>query len=329
MPLSLMPMFFKRTEAMWNMRIKMDKKFIKLISFTPDDENVRFIRIGLFKILLLAGLILSLSIFLVGAASKALFSFKQDSRIETLQKENELLEKFLTGFSEKTKNIESRLELIRHRENTFRIFANIQEIDEDTWDIGTGGSDRPTFWNKGLNYSAHQDSAMDILILLERLEQQANLLLESQSHIEKKFVDDQNFRLHTPTIFPVNKGAVTSKFGYRKDPFIQQMKHHNGLDIVAEKGAHVIAPSNGTVVLARKSYKPGESLGRAIVIDHGFGIRTRYGHLSKIYVHVGDKVKRYDVIGEVGSTGRSTGPHLHYEVIAKGKFQNPEDYILN
>ncbi|MFQ5627860.1 MAG: M23 family metallopeptidase [bacterium] len=211
----------------------------------------------------------------------------------------------------------------------FRIFANIQEIDEDTWDIGTGGSEQIANWNGNLKYSASQDSAMDILVLLERLEQQANLLLESQTHIEKKFVDDQNLRLHTPTIFPVQKGAVTSKFGYRADPFIQKMKHHNGLDIVAEKGSPVIAPSNGTVVFARSTYRRDESLGKVIVIDHGFGIRTRYGHLSKIYVRAGDKVKRYDMIGEVGSTGRSTGTHLHYEVITDGKFQNPEEFILN
>ena len=127
----------------------------------------------------------------------------------------------------------------------------------------------------------------------------------------------------TPSMRPLNGGWITSEFGFRRSPFSDKNEFHPGLDIAAQKGTLVKATANGTVSYAgfRGSY------GKVVFINHGFGIMTRYGHLSCFHVKKGQKVKRGDIIGEVGSTGRSTGPHLHYEVRLNDIPVNPEKYM--
>jgi murein DD-endopeptidase MepM/ murein hydrolase activator NlpD len=143
--------------------------------------------------------------------------------------------------------------------------------------------------------------------------------LESRLVAVRGFVDRRNaLAAATPSMWPAN-GWLTSTMGPRQDPLSGQADFHSGLDIAAESGTPVYATAGGTVVEAGRH----ASYGNLIVLDHGFGIQTRYGHLSKISVKPGDKVKRGDVIGKVGATGRATGTHLHYETLANGKLLNP------
>ncbi len=129
----------------------------------------------------------------------------------------------------------------------------------------------------------------------------------------------------TPSIWPV-KGAVTSNFGPRISPFTGKNAFHSGVDIGARKGEKILAPAKGSVVAATYDWK----IGNYIRLDHGYGIKTIYGHLAKRLVKRGQKVKRGDVIGLVGSTGKfSTGPHLHYQVVVNDKIVNPLQYILD
>ncbi len=127
----------------------------------------------------------------------------------------------------------------------------------------------------------------------------------------------------TPNIKPV-RGWITSKFGYRISPFSNRPVMHNGLDMAAAPGTPVYAPADGVVSFA--GYDPG--YGRLVSIDHGFGVVTRYGHNSQLFVKVGQKVKRWDIISAVGNTGRSTGPHLHYEVRVENVPVDPDNYII-
>jgi murein DD-endopeptidase MepM/ murein hydrolase activator NlpD len=122
----------------------------------------------------------------------------------------------------------------------------------------------------------------------------------------------------TPSIWPTY-GWLTGTFGGRPDPFTGEPAFHQGLDIATEKGRAVYATANATVDSA--SYTA--EYGNLIVLRHDFGLTTRYGHLSKFSVKPGASVRRGDVIGYVGSTGRSTGAHLHYEILANGKLINP------
>jgi murein DD-endopeptidase MepM/ murein hydrolase activator NlpD len=127
----------------------------------------------------------------------------------------------------------------------------------------------------------------------------------------------------TPSIWPTI-GWVTAGFGERADPFTGEPGYHQALDISTEKGRPVFATANAIVESASWS----GNYGNLLVLDHGFGLQTRYGHLSAFAVNVGDMVKRGDVIGYVGSTGRATGPHLHYEVLANGQLINPLQLLI-
>jgi murein DD-endopeptidase MepM/ murein hydrolase activator NlpD len=122
----------------------------------------------------------------------------------------------------------------------------------------------------------------------------------------------------TPSVWPV-AGWLTSYFGNRKDPFTKDSDFHPGLDISADYGQPVLATADATV----SSAAPNGAYGNMVILDHGYGIVTKYGHLSRFAVMGGQRVKRGDVIGYVGSTGRSTGAHLHYEIWMNGRLTNP------
>jgi len=152
-------------------------------------------------------------------------------------------------------------------------------------------------------------------VRVEEVDQQilAGLMLENKDSL-----------LSTPSIWPV-RGFVTSGFGRRRAPLAGSTAMHTGLDISNRIGTPVRAPARGAVTFAAWD----GAYGITITLDHGNGITTRYAHLNKALVKVGDYVQRGDVIGELGNTGRSTGPHLHYEVLLNGTPVNPMRYILN
>jgi len=155
--------------------------------------------------------------------------------------------------------------------------------------------------------------------LLSEAERQEQSLRELQEY----FDDRQSLLASTPSLLPT-QGWLTSEFGVRLDPVLADRKMHEGLDIATVHGQPVVAPSDGTVVF--KGWEGG--YGNVLVIDHGYGVKTRYGHLSRIDVKLGDRVKRGSRIAAVGNTGKSTGPHLHYEVRVNGLAENPRKFVL-
>ncbi|AKQ64651.1 Membrane protein related to metalloendopeptidase [Myxococcus hansupus] len=158
---------------------------------------------------------------------------------------------------------------------------------------------------------------------LDRLSAEATRQEQSLQELQAYFQDQKSLLASTPSIWPA-RGWVTSDFGSRLDPYTADRVMHGGMDIAAPHGKEVFSPSDGTVVFAGLE----GGYGNVLVIDHGYGIKTRYGHLSKMLVKAGDKVKRGMHIAAVGNTGRSTGPHLHYEVRVNGIGQNPRKFIL-
>ena len=150
-------------------------------------------------------------------------------------------------------------------------------------------------------------------------------LAEEASYADlQEYIQDNITRLRaTPSIFPA-RGWISSEFGYRVNPFSGRKTLHRGIDIANYTGTPVYAPADGIISFAG----PRGGYGNVVQIDHGFGIRTRFGHNSKINVKKGARVKRGDKISEIGSTGRSTAPHLHYEVVLNGKHVNPRPFIL-
>jgi murein DD-endopeptidase MepM/ murein hydrolase activator NlpD len=191
-------------------------------------------------------------------------------------------------------------------DNRLRAACGLYLIPEDMRLMGVGGSSEEP-----------ADRQVDALVRRVRFEQ------SSLAEIETALRDQQERLAHLPSIWPV-RGWVTSGYGYRRDPFTGRRNLHEGLDIVAPYGTPVVAPAAGKVVYS--GWK--SNWGRVIEIDHGNGIRTFYAHLRSTSVDVGATVTRGQQIGRLGSTGRSTGAHLHYGVKRKGTWVNPRNYIL-
>ena len=149
---------------------------------------------------------------------------------------------------------------------------------------------------------------------LDNLDKQVRIQSISFQELDNFFKNQKSLLSSTPSIWPT-RGWVTSGFGFRKSPFTGLREKHEGWDIAARSGSPVRATADGEVVVEGREY----GYGNMIEISHGYGVVTRYGHNSKHRVKVGDRVKRGQVISLVGNTGRSTGPHLHYEVLINGK----------
>jgi murein DD-endopeptidase MepM/ murein hydrolase activator NlpD len=142
--------------------------------------------------------------------------------------------------------------------------------------------------------------------------------------VEGHLSEQEHLLASTPTIAPT-LGLITDGFGRRKDPFTGRLAFHRGLDLAARRGTPVNAPADGIVVFAGRN----GGLGKTVRLSHDFGFTTVYGHLDKILVEPGDRVSRGQELGLLGNSGRSTGPHLHYEVHVEGKAVNPLYYILD
>lgn len=163
-----------------------------------------------------------------------------------------------------------------------------------------------------------------LAVRIDQSVQDTSLREQSILELWESLSERQSLLAATPRVKPV-KGWFTSKFGYRVSPFTGRPVMHNGLDIAASPGAPIIAPADGVVSFA--GYDSG--YGKLVSIDHGYGVITRFGHTSQLYVEVGQKVKLGDIIAAVGNTGRSTGPHLHYEVRVNNIPVDPSNYVLD
>jgi len=188
--------------------------------------------------------------------------------------------------------------------------------------VGMGGpevmvdpSTSMDLFNNELNSYMKSDLAM--------LHRKAELVEERLSSVEESYKTKQDLLDAVPSLLPAN-GWFASGFSYRTDPFSGQRTFHRGLDISCDRGTPVYAPASGVVTGRNRN----GGFGKMLVLNHGNGIITKYAHLSKYNVSKGQRVKKGDLVAYVGSTGRSTGPHLHYEVHKNGKLVNPMKFII-
>lgn len=183
------------------------------------------------------------------------------------------------------------------------------------------------------DYRAKQLSKLTDSQLVEQLDDKMNLMeqrifsqIQSFDQLKAELGQQQDRLAHIPSVMPLNIADYTMSSGYgrRSDPIYGTTKMHEGLDFAAAMGTDVFATGDGKVVTADRK----GTYGNCIDIEHGYNYLTRYAHLSEILVKPGEEVKRGQLIGKVGSTGKSTGPHLHYEVRFKGEAQNPVNYYF-
>ena len=209
------------------------------------------------------------------------------------------------------------------KDNSYRAILQIDTLSENVREAGTGGY-VPQF-----EYSRKNDISDTLGNLITKLNSQLQIQTGSYETVYKKALEHQSSLSHMPAIQPISQKdliMISSNFGLRSDPFLEQQEVHRGLDFVAAEGKDVYATGDGTVTLVQESRI---GYGNEIFIDHGFGFGSRYAHLSQILVKEGQNVKRGELIGKVGESGRATGPHLHYEVLYENKPVNPSFYFDN
>ncbi len=242
------------------------------------------------------------------------------ARLAGLARENATLRAELDRLAGKVKTLEGEMKEQVVFEERMRIAADLEPIDKDAWEAGIGG---PETGPGPVDHPLGERVALmesDIDKLLRQMELQRHSFTEIYEKLREKTEDLQ----YIPSLRPVDGGFISSGFGKRRDPFTKRISRHEGLDFQTREGAKVYATADGVVIMSK--YRRG--YGYTVEIDHGNGMVTRYAHNAKNIVRVGDRVERGDVIAYVGNTGRSTAPHLHYEVRVNGVAQNPLKYIL-
>jgi murein DD-endopeptidase MepM/ murein hydrolase activator NlpD len=233
--------------------------------------------------------------------------------LRRLRAENEELRAKTLEYEENATKLQGKMDYLQSMVTKLGVMAGLEQSLPDARVGGVGGVTGAETIAPTLEVGALRAMGRDL-----------NSLTDRSVKLEEFYKDQTVLLSSTPSIWPV-RGYLSSGFGNRVDPFTRQRDFHPGIDISTPIGTQVQAPADGIVVSAG----PKGAYGNAIIISHGFGLVTRYGHLASFNVRPGQRVRRGDVIGFVGNTGRSTSPHLHYEVWVKDQNQNPIHYILD
>jgi murein DD-endopeptidase MepM/ murein hydrolase activator NlpD len=232
--------------------------------------------------------------------------------------------KQIQEFAKEINKLKQSLVQLDQFEKSIRVIANLDKSDNGDGLFGIGGS-APEDLDANLELSTrHQRLIKNMHQQMGQLNTATTVQRADFESLLKNLESQKNLLAHTPAIKPA-KGWVTSEFGYRQSPFTGRRELHKGMDIAYRKDSPIVAAADGVVTYAGQM----GLLGTVVVIDHGNGIVTRYGHLDEILCNKGARVKRGEIIAQMGNTGRSTGPHLHYEVRLNGVPVNPAKYILN
>ena len=285
----------------------------------PNDPNNKVINFNLPRLFIPTLMIMTL--LLLGTVSILFFHYYNKS--EQLVIDNEILSTNLIEEQAKKEQLIAEVHDLRVKEE--RIHHQLDVLYELEYQVIETMKDLPV--------SVEPTGGIDLIFS----DQVTQLLLDHSSSLSGKVseliyrynqtldvLEKTNYELQfIPTTWPVKKNKITSKFGLRTDPFLKRTTFHTGIDIRGNTGEPVYATAKGEVIFA--NYSRGH--GNYIIIKHSDQDETRYAHLSKVDVQVGDSVEKGEQIGAVGSTGRSTGPHLHYEIIENGDPVDPMHYL--
>lgn len=264
----------------------------------------------------------AVAVFFVAAVALALYYIIDSPRERLLRHENQLLQQRFDMLDRRADQALAVMEDIAERDNNFyRVMMQAEPITP---------AQRYAGLERQRNYQ-RLDSLADNRLLnsvgqkLDRLDQMLVSQIRSFDFLAKESAGQKNRTAHIPAIQPVPEKylrTMASGYGVRRDPVYGTMKFHEGMDFSAPVGTPVYATADGTVVVS--SWQ--SAYGNMVEINHGYNYTTRYAHMSKLIARQGQSVKRGDLIGLVGNTGKSTGPHLHYEVRYRGAPQNPVNY---
>ena len=296
----------------------------KYILHSESDEFVNQWHFSNAKILALVtvSLIILGSFLLIGAdyVSKVLY----DKRLKEFKANYSSVVSNIDKIQSRLKELDQQILDIEEKDKAVRTYAGMPEVDKDIRKLGIGGVTLKEANVLDNLAPAVSKEISQLHLDIEKLSRQVNFELVSYEKIYDRVKGDIDRIRHIPSIRPVSGGFLNSSFGYRQDPIDDIRRFHQGQDITVPTGTPIFAPADGVV---KRAYYIG-GFGNHIKLKHSSGYSTTYAHLSKIFVRHGQKIKRGDIIGETGNTGRSTAPHLHYEVHYRGTPKNPLDYFF-
>ena len=245
-------------------------------------------------------------------------------RLAQLEKESEQKNNQFINLTQRIDQINQEMIKLKQLDHKLKIMVNLETPDNNSQLQGVGGPNPALLDPKHVMTKTHKELVHAMHQSLDNLDNETALGEQDKAELYK-FLESQKMLLaSTPSIWPT-RGWLSSRFGYRTSPFTGKKEFHKAIDIATRKGTPIVAVANGVV---SKVGRVG-ALGRVITVKHGYGLVTRYAHLEKALVRKGQFIKRGETIALVGNSGRSTGPHLHYEVHLNGVPVNPLSYILN
>ena len=260
-----------------------------------------------------------ITIFLANKFLPSPIQKKQNRELEVVKLQYELLNK-------KMKQVQAVLNDLQDRDdNIYRVIFESEPIPSSVRNAGFGGNDR----YKDLEGYTNSELMKETTERLDRITKQLYIQSKSFDEVVKMAKGKEKLIASIPAIMPLNLKNLKhapSGYGWRTHPIYKTQEFHPGMDFTAEQGTPIYATGDGVVETASAN---AQGYGNHVVINHGFGYQTLYGHMSRLAATPGKKVKRGDLIGYVGSTGLSTGPHVHYEVIKNGEKVNPINFYYN
>ncbi|MCX6640812.1 MAG: M23 family metallopeptidase [bacterium] len=293
------------------------KKRFKLIFFHEGTSKKVEFNFSKKQILIAATSVLAVYLLFSIASGTLIQSVFGAKTVAALKNTNSRLEKQLNIANGKVKQLAQRMDNLSQSDGELRAYAHLPVLDPEALKMGIGGL---------LPYQgADNMEAGYLLSKLDELERQVGVQEKSLVDVRDQVDRETELLKSIPCIKPTQGGAFSSLFGHRRDPFNGRWVPHLGVDINAPTGTPVYSTAEGTVIFAAQE----PAYGKMIVIDHGKGYKTLYAHLNRFYVSKGQEIKRGDRIADMGSTGRSTGPHVHYEVMRYSEHLNPLDFMFD
>jgi len=297
----------------------------RLIFISSDQKKYKEFKISRLKLFSYVSAFLIIFLVTGKFGIDLLINYSHNSKIERLERTNTVLETRLAEMSDKIQSIDSEIDQVAVLDDQLRTVLGLEKISSEVRNVGIGGSDYKIDLTDEVSGFDENLELGEQLMELSQLEREVKLEHKSYRDLHATFSNKQDSLAYLPALRPVLRGVISSKYGMRTHPVLKVRRHHDGLDFSAKKGTPVYATADGEVRFS--AWNGG--YGKMIILNHKYGFSTRYGHLNKIVVRRGQKVKRGDKIGEVGNTGLTTASHLHYEVQFKGKIVNPSYYYFD
>ncbi len=243
--------------------------------------------------------------------------------LASVKNENRYLESKLIELTDRYETLQLNLNSLGEKTENLRIAANLEPISDDERLLGVGGGS----FDNSLDFLITSDD-LDLekaIIFIDNITNKFEFERLQYKEIENKMKTNMSLFESIPAMVPTKGEYIGSRFGIRTHPILKIRKMHTGIDFVVNTGAQVYSPGKGKIVYIGRN----GGYGLELEIDHGFGYRTRYAHLSKVLVKRGQKIMRGDVIAKTGNSGLSTGPHLHYEISHNGRKLNPSRFFFD